>query len=151
RGLVRDGISPLVAVVVAILAVAVGSIHFLIRPHLLTFGFVYLTLRACQEQHEHGGWGIFVVPIYTAILANLHGGFVALPVIMATAGVGHAISGPWNASRRGNLMKFATALGASGLSALANPYGFGLYRHVGHLLVSSGVTSLIVEYQPAPF
>ena len=37
------------------------------------------------------------------------------------------------------------------VAALANPYGFGLYRHVGHLLVSSGVTSLIIEYQPAPF
>jgi hypothetical protein len=32
-----------------------------------------------------------------------------------------------------------------------NPYGIGLYRHVAHLLVSSGVTSLIIEYQPAPF
>jgi hypothetical protein len=151
RGLVRDGVSPLVAVVVAILAAGIGSIHFLIRPHLFTFGFVYLTLRACQKQHEHGGWSVAVVPIYTAILANLHGGFVALPMIVATAGVGHAISGRWDAARRRNLLRFAMALGASGLAALANPYGVGLYRHVGHLLVSSGVTSLIVEYQPAPF
>ncbi len=40
---------------------------------------------------------------------------------------------------------------ACAVAALANPYGFGLYRHVGQLLVSSGVTSLIIEYQPAPF
>jgi hypothetical protein len=151
RGLVQDGVSPVVAVVVAILAAAVGSIHFLIRPHLFTFGFVYLTLRTCQRQHERGGWGIAVVPIYTAILANLHGGFLALPVIVATAALGHAISGRWDAPRRHNLLKFAAALGASCLAALANPYGVGLYQHVGHLLVSSGVTRLIVEYQPAPF
>src|SRR5579883_1228679 len=151
RGLVRDGISPLVAVLVAILAVAVGSIHFLIRPHLFTFAFVYLTLRACQQQHERGGWGIFAVPFYTAILANLHGGFVALPVIVATAAVGHAISGRWDGPRWRNWLRFTLAFLASGLAALANPYGLGLYRHVGNLLVSSGVTSLIVEYQPAPF
>jgi hypothetical protein len=151
RGLVRDGISPLVAVVVAVLAAAIGSIHFLIRPHLFTFAFFYLTLRACQKQHERGGWGIVLVPLYTAILANLHGGFLALPVTVATAGLGHAISGAGDAPRRCNVLKFAAAFGASCLAALANPYGIGLYRHVITLLISSGVTSLIVEYQPAPF
>jgi hypothetical protein len=150
-GLIRDGVSPLVAIVVAILAAAVGSIHFLIRPHLFTFVFVYLTLRACQGQHARGGWRVFVVPIYTAILANLHGGFLALPLVVFTAGIGHAISGPCDSQRRRNLLKFAIALSASCLAALANHYGFGLYRHVGNLLVSSGVTSLIVEYQSAPF
>ena len=151
RGLVGDGSSPLVAVVVAVLAAAVGSIHFLIRPHLFTFAFAYLTLRACQQQHQRGGWRILAVPFYTAILANLHGGFVALPLIVATAAVGHAISGAWDAPRRRNLLRFTLAFLAAGLAALANPYGSGLYRHVGNLLVSSGVTSLIVEYQPAPF
>ena len=83
--------------------------------------FFYLTLRACQKQHERGGWGVFLVPLYTAILANLHGGFVALPMIVATAGVGHAISGPWDAARRRNLLKFAAAFGASGLAAPGEP------------------------------
>jgi hypothetical protein len=151
RGLVRDGISPWVALVVGILTMAIGSIHFLIRPHLFTFAFVYLTLRACQRQHEHGGRWVFVVPLYTAILANLHGGFVALPVIVATAGLGHAISGRFDAARRRDLLKFAAAFVASGLAAMANPYGIGLYRHVVRLLVSSGVTSLIIEYQPPAF
>ncbi len=49
------------------------------------------------------------------------------------------------------MLKFAAAAGLSGLAALANPYGIGLYRHVVNLLVSSGVTSMIIEYQPAPF
>ena len=88
RGLIRDGTSPVVAVVVALLVTAISSIHFLIRPHLFTFAFVYLTFRACQKQHKDGGWAVALVPIYTAMLANLHGGFVALPVIVATAAVG---------------------------------------------------------------
>ena len=85
------------------------------------------------------------------ILANLHGGFVALPVIVATAACGEAISGPWDDARRRNVTKFGLAMMVSIVAALANPYGFGLYRHVGQLLVSSGVTSLIDEYQSAPF
>jgi hypothetical protein len=151
RDLVRDGVSPVVAVVVAILATAISAIHFLIRPHLFTFAFVYLTFRACLKQHRQGGWAVAPVPIYTAILSNLHGGFVALPVIVATAALGHAISGAWDADRRRNLAKFGLTFLACGMAALLNPYGVGLYRHVAHLLVSSGVTSLIIEYQPAPF
>jgi hypothetical protein len=151
RGLIRDGTSPIVAMVIALLAAAIGAIHFLIRPHLFTFALVYLTLRACQKQHENGGWRIAPVPIYTAILANLHGGFAALPVIVATAGFGHAVSGRWDAARRRELAKFALIFAASLAAALLNPYGFDLYRHVAKLLYSSGVTGLIVEYQPAPF
>ena len=110
RDLIRDGISPVIAVVVSVFAVCIGAIHFLIRPHLFTFGFVYLTLRACQEQHQRGGWAVLQVPIYTAILANLHGGFVALPVIVATAGLGHAFSGAWDAARRQNTAQFGAGV-----------------------------------------
>jgi hypothetical protein len=149
--LIRDGISPVVAVVVTALVVAIGAIHFLIRPHLFTFLFVYLALRSCQRQHKEGGWSIWLVPIYTAILANLHGGFVALPVIVATAALGHAVSGTWDLARRRNVIKFGLASIACCVAALANPYGFELYRHVGRLLVSSGVTSLIIEYQSPQF
>jgi hypothetical protein len=150
-GLIRDGISPVVSVVVTVLVVSIGCIHFLIRPHLFTFLFVYLALRSCQRQHKEGGWSVLLVPIYTAILANLHGGFVALPVIVATAALGHALSGPWDVARQRNVIKFGLTSLACCLAALANPYGFGLYRHVGQLLVSSGVTSLIIEYQSPQF
>ena len=134
-----------------VLMAAIGCIHFLIRPHIFTIALVYLTLRVCQKQHERGGWVVAWVPLFTMILANLHGGFVALPVIVATAACGEAISGPWDEARRRNLTKFGLAMIVSLVAALANPYGFGLYRHVGQLLLSSGVTSLIDEYQSAPF
>jgi hypothetical protein len=151
RGLVRDGISPVVAVTVAILMAAVGCIHFLIRPHLFTIAFVYLTFRVCQYQHQRGGYVVAWVPVMTAVLANLHGGFLALPAIVATAALAHAVSGSWNQGRMRNVLAFVLAFLASCVAALLNPYGLDLYRHVGNLLVSSGVTSLISEYQPAPF
>jgi hypothetical protein len=151
RDMVRDGASPVTAAVVSVFAVCIGAIHFLLRPHLFTFAFVYLALRACQAQHERGGWAVVKVTFYTLILANVHGGFVALPLIVVTAGLGHALSGAWDASRKWNTAKFGLAFLACSLAALVNPYGMGLYRHVASLLVSSGVTSLIVEYQPPHF
>ena len=151
RGLIGDGISPVIAVYVAFTAVAIGCIHFLIRPHLITLALVYVTLRICQKQHERGGWIVAWVPLLTAVLANLHGGFLALPGIVATAVVAHAVAGRWNRARRREVLRFGLAFLACCLAGLINPYGWNLYRHVANLLVTSGVTTLIEEYQPAPF
>ena len=57
----------------------------------------------------------------------------------------------WTGPAGCNVARFGLVFVASCLAALINPYGWDLYRHVGNLLVSSGVTSLIQEYQPAPF
>ncbi len=129
----------------------VGTIHVLVRPHLLTFGFVYFFLRVCQKQHERGGWAVAALPPAMVLWANLHGGFPSGLVIVATAAFGHALSGPWDHARKLNLGKFALVLGFCGLAPVVNPYGIGLYRHVVNLLFTSGVTSLVVEFQPAPF
>jgi hypothetical protein len=151
RGLVRDGISPVIAVVVSLLMTAMSSHHFLIRPHLFTLAMVAVGFRLCQVQHERGGWSVAGIPILTAVLANLHGGFLALPLIVLTAALGHAVSGPWDAARRRRTGSFVLAFAASCLAGLLTPYGLDLYRHVAKLLVTSGVTGLIIEYQPAPF
>jgi hypothetical protein len=140
-----------VVVLVAILSAGVGALHFLVRPHLWTLAFLLITLRLCQSQHEKGGWSVFLAAPLTAVWANLHGGFLAGPFVVFTAMLGHAVSGPWEPARRQELAKFAAAGVLCLVAALVNPYGWDLYRHVGRLLVSSGVTELIEEYQPVPF
>jgi len=151
RWLGVEGRSPLVVLVVALLAAGVGSIHFLVRPHLFTLAFVLAALWACRRQHDRGGLAVFLVPALTVPWANLHGGFLAAPVVAFTAAVGHAVSGPWTPARRRGVALFVAAGLLCLPAALVNPYGLGLYRHVGRLLVTSGVTELIEEYQPVPF
>ncbi|SIN92758.1 hypothetical protein SAMN05444166_1651 [Singulisphaera sp. GP187] len=151
RGLVREGASPMIAVVVIIPVFLIGTIHFLVRPHLLTFAFAWWTMRACRAQHDRGGWAIAIVPLLMVGWANVHGGFLAGPFIVLTAAFGHAFSGPWDKARQRNLEKYAAVLVLSLLTPLANPYGIGLYRHVANLLFTSGVTTLIVEFQPIQF
>jgi hypothetical protein len=151
RGLLADGLAPAVVVIVAVLATGVGAVHFLVRPHLFTLGLVLWTLRACQRQHERGGWAIAIVPPLMIVWANVHGGFLAGPVIVLSAAIGHALAGPVGGQRRRELGKFGAVFVLACAAPLVNPYGIGLYRHVGHLLVSSGVTDLIDEYQPIPF
>ncbi|HWE40814.1 MAG TPA: hypothetical protein VG406_30010 [Isosphaeraceae bacterium] len=151
RGLVHDGASPIAAGVVAVVAAGIGSIHFLIRPHLFTFAFVLWTLGACRALHRGQSGPIRWLPLVMIAWANVHGGFLAGPVIVATATIGEAVSGRWDADRRRKLKLFAASLAACCVAPLVNPYGIGLYRHVGGLLVTKGVTDLIMEYQSAPF
>ena len=151
RNLEREGASASAATLAAIVAAGVGSIHFLVRPHLFTLAFVAWALAACRAFHLRGGRSIWAVPIVMIAWANLHGGFLAGPLIVATAAVGHAVSGSWDAERRRRVGTFAAVAALSALTPLVNPYGFGLYRHVWNLLVSSGVTPLILEYQPVAF
>ena len=149
RDLIGEGSSAMAAVVVALLTAAVGSTHFLLRPHVFTLAFVYLSFRLCREQQRQGGWAIAWIVVLTAVLANLHGGFVALPLIVACAGVGRAISG--EAPRNRAVARYAAVFAACCLASLLNPYGLELHRQVVRLLFTSGVTSLIDEYKSAPF
>jgi hypothetical protein len=151
RDLIQGGASAVAAVVVALLSAAIGCIHFLIRPHVFTLAFIYLTFRLCRRQYDHGGWAIVWVPLLTAILANLHGGFVALPLIVACAGVGRAVSTDRTDGTSTAVARFALIFAACCLASLVNPYGLDLHRHVVKLLFTSGVTGLIDEYKSAPF
>jgi hypothetical protein len=151
RWLEADGVSPLSAATTAILAAGVGSVHFLVRPHLVTFALVAWTLHACRVHHARRGRILWTIPPLMAVWANCHGGFLAGPVILATAIVGEAVSGPWDAQRKTRLRDLALVSVATGAATLCTPYGIDLHRHVVGLLVTSGVTGLIDEYQPMPF
>ncbi len=151
RGLIQDGVSTIAAACTALIAFGIGSIHFLVRPHLFTFVFFYAALRLCRRTHERGGWSVFWVVPMTALWANLHGGFLAGPLVVFTAAVGHLLAGPIDRARLWTSSIFLVAGACALAAALVNPYGFGLYKHVFALLVSSGVTSMIIEYQPMPF
>jgi hypothetical protein len=146
-----DGVSPIAAVTTVILAAGVGSVHFLVRPHLVTFGMVAWTFHVCRQHHQQGGRLIWSLPPLMVVWANCHGGFLAGPIIVATAMVGHFLSGPPDPERRARSREFGLVLALSCLATLCTPYGLDLHRHVVRLLLTSGVTELIEEYQPAPF
>jgi hypothetical protein len=151
RQLLRDGATPLAAMVVAVLAASISGGHFLVRPHLVTMAFVGWMLSVCRRYHEGRSGAIWLVPPGMMLWANLHGGFLAGPLIVATGGLGHAVSGRWDRPRRRRLLGFAAVFVLACLAPLVNPYGPGLYRHVAHLMVFSGVTPLIAEWQPPAF
>ncbi len=152
RWLEADGVSPLSAATTAILAAGVGSVHFLVRPHLVTFALVAWTVHACRVHHERGGRILWTIPPLMVVWANCHGGFLAGPVILATAIVGEAISGPWDFERQDAAPRpraVSAATGAWRPSARHTELTYTGTWSVSSM--TSGVTGLIDEYQPMPF
>lgn len=147
--LIDEGRSPWAAGLAALAAAGVGSCHFLARPHLATIAGVAYTLQVCRRSHRgEGRTALATLPLVIGVWSTLHGGFLAGPFIVACATVGEAVSGPWDRDRARRVGRFATVAVLGLVAPLFGPYGFDLYHHVARLMVTSGVTALIVEHQP---
>lgn len=151
RQLERDGSSPWSIILVGLLVSRVGQIHFLVRPHLLTWGFCVATFAICRAAHRGKIRALWAFPPMMSLWANCHGGFLAGLLILATAIGAHALSGHWDSRRLKELRAFALAFIGGCAAPLLTPYGIDLYRHVYELLFSSGLTKLSQEFQPYLF
>lgn len=151
RQLRRDGSSFCTILLVGLLVSRVGQIHFLVRPHLLTWGFCLATFLICRAAHRGKTRALWAIPPMMSLWANCHGGFLAGLLIIATATLGHAVSGAWDNARLAQLRAFCLAFVAACAAPLLTPYGPDLYRHVYELLFSSGLTKMSEEFLPYRF
>ena len=70
----REG--PLLRAFVLLLAATASAVYWSARPHIFTFLFTAVTLWALARFRRKGSRAIWVIPILTAVWANVHGGFV---------------------------------------------------------------------------
>ena len=75
----REG--PLLRAFVLLLAATASAVYWSARPHIFTFLFTAITLWALARFRRTGSRVIWVIPVLTAIWANVHGGFV-IPLIL---------------------------------------------------------------------
>ena len=155
RGLLRDGRSPLVALVVAVLAAGVGTIHFLVRPHLFTLGVRALTLRLCQAPARAGRPARLGRPAADGRSGRTStADSSAGPLIVVDGGgSGTRSRGRWDAAtarqaRRRSRRPVVLCVLARRWSTLT---GSGFTATSASCSCPSGVTDLIDEYQPIPF
>ena len=151
-----SGATPVVAVPMLLLVTLLGAARVMERPHVFTFLMTaaFLLLLARRRSGMRTPLWVFV-PLEIA-WANLHGGFVFGPVLVALAAAGEAIDAALfrraiGDGRRGGAEALRLAALALVLSAvpLVNPYGPELFGYVfGH--TTSAYTQWIYEWQP-PF
>jgi hypothetical protein len=156
RRMVSRGAHLFVALVVALLGVGGSSMHFLARPHLLTLLLLSISVWLIEEDRQRPSSRIWwLVPI-TIVWTNLHGGFLALIVVLGLTVAGSAIEAFFNNGFGGpstirDAVRYAKLTLACAAASLVNPYGWNLHRHVAEYLRSDWIRNVVQEFQSPSF
>lgn len=168
--LLLRGTNLFVAVLLLLLAISASMIHFLARPHVLTWLFAVAwfwvldsTERDCFRGQVSGrSRRLWFLPVSMLLWANVHGGFLVGFVLLAIFWMG-AVGSWWNAkdssieesfrkiALTNRIRKLAWVGFLSAAASLANPYGWNLHRHIFSYLTNRFFLDHIDEFQSPNF
>jgi hypothetical protein len=151
----------LVACAMAPLLLSTCNIHWLARPHVISWLFFLAAVLYCETRRGPFTWreGLGVA-LFTALWANVHGSFFFAAVIAGIYSIplsyvrGSDRLGEGDDCRgtdRSRERKRAVAALIAVLAGLANPYGWHLYAHVWRYLSDADLLAHIGEYQSFNF
>jgi hypothetical protein len=152
RRMVSRGVHMFVALAVALLGVGGSSMHFLARPHLLTLLLLSISVWMIEEDRRRPSARIWWLVPLTVVWTNLHGGFLALIVVLGLLVAGSVVEA-WfgfvgtmrDSLRYGKITLACTA------ATLVNPYGWNLHVHVAQYLRSDWIRNVVQEFQSPSF
>jgi hypothetical protein len=179
RLLLRRGTNILVAVTLLLLAASASMIHFLARPHVVTWLFTVAWFwilesseiscfasdfesSAASEASPRRGWMLWLLPPLMLVWVNVHGGFLLGFVLLGI----YWCSAAWQwfrlkedrfddalrKIRAGRLVRALTLTGiVSAMATLVNPYGLRLHVHIYRYLTNRFLMDHIDEFQSPNF
>ena len=165
RFLIKRGTDLLVAIVLTLLAMASSMIHFLARPHVLSwlFALVWFWILDGAETtpHQSNRW-LWLLPALMVIWVNVHGGFLLGLVLLAFFWAGalwawlhlkeSRIEEAFQKIAAGKRARDLTLVGlASTAATLLNPYGWRLHGHIYSYLSNRFFMDHIEEFQSPNF
>jgi hypothetical protein len=153
RRTLKDGANLLIAVLMLLLAVAASTIHFLARPHVLSWLFAVIWFGALDDFEERGNWRRLAwFPVLMLLWVNLHGGFLLGFALLGIYFVSALIVGWTSGSvqdRADALNRARVLVGVAAVSALVtllNPYGYRLHLHIYRYLTDRFLMDHIDEF-----
>jgi hypothetical protein len=147
----------LVAIAVTLAALAGSCIHWLARPHLMTWLLLIVFYSLLERAQAGKTRSLFWLPPLTVLWTNLHGGFVAGLMLVGAYAAGELVA--WaiepratvRAAALANLRRYAAVGVACVAASLINPYGYHLHVHIARYLTDSSMFSGIQEFQSYGF
>jgi hypothetical protein len=170
RLLILRGTHVVVALVLVLLAMSASMIHFLARPHVVSWLFTlawFWILESSEREwfdggdRENSGW-LWALPLLMLVWVNMHGGFLLGFVLLGIFWAGAM----WNWFRAKEIRieelfpriaagKRARALAVSGLlslgASLVNPFGWKLHAHIYSYLSNRFLMDHIDEFRSPDF
>jgi hypothetical protein len=140
--LLRRGVGLWIGAAVSFAVISASTIHYLARPHIFSLLFTTLALWLVDEDRRRPSRRIWILVPLSALWANLHGGFMALDIVLGLLLAAAAWDRCWRLVRRYGIL---TTLCSA--ATLLNPYGWRLHQHIVSYLGSSWILDNVQEFQ----
>ncbi|MGA8867663.1 MAG: hypothetical protein WB510_11875 [Candidatus Sulfotelmatobacter sp.] len=171
RLLVQRGTNVLIALGLVLLAASASMIHFLARPHVLSWllTLVWFWILDSSEARcfrgaskERGERSLWLLPPLMLLWANVHGGFLIGFVLLGV----YLVSASWTWARLGEdqldlllrrlrtsrrVLELAVVSALAAAATFVNPYGWKLHAHIYQYLSNRFLMNHIEEFQSPNF
>jgi hypothetical protein len=165
RLLIARGTQICIAVVLVLLALSASTVHFLARPHVLSWLFTlafFSILDSSERDCSAGRRRLWLLLPMMLLWVNIHGGWLVGFILLGI----FLLAALWTRFRRkegsfeDSLQKIIAARNArtlawvtllSAVASLANPYGWKLHAHVYAYLSNRFLMDHIDEFQSPNF
>ena len=153
----RRGGNLIITFFLLILALGATAVHFLARPHVLSWLFtvIWFELLDSAASDDQSRNRLYWLPVLTVLWVNLHGGFVLGIALLAIYLVGGFIEYFSHRERRQEIASWLKQLGSVTAITLAasfvNPYGYHLHVHIYRYLSDRFLMSQISEFLSPDF
>jgi len=139
---------------VTTIAICASSVHWLARPHLLSWVLFISFLHLIRDLQEGRRRPLYLMPAIAAIWANVHPSFFLSILLLLLTASEEALQsfidgGNWAAIYK-KCHPFLWAMGTCSLATLLNPYSWHLHAHI-LAVFNSGIVNGIQEYQTLNF
>ena len=166
RLLLARGTNILVALILVLIAVSASMIHFLARPHVVSWLFTVAWFWILESSENGRSWMLWSLPLLMVVWVNVHGGFLLgfalLTLYWVTAGwqwltltlrlTEEGFDDFLRKLRTGRRFRVLTIVGIlSAAATLLNPYGFQLHGHIYRYLSNRFLMDHIDEFQSPNF
>ena len=146
----------LLAFAFTMLAVCGSIIHWLARPHLISWVFALVFCHLILSFERGNRAALLATPLLVVIWTNLHGGFFLGIFLLVASALGEAAQVTFGADKP-TLSSYRRSFEYVGYSlvctaaTLLNPYGWQLHQHVARYLSNSSLLDSITEFQSISF
>jgi len=156
---IRRGGSLPVTLFLLILALASSAVHFLARPHVVSWLFAVIWFELLESSatapSPEKNRRLFWLPALMLLWVNLHGGFLLGFLLLAVYFIGGVIQYFAHKEQReavGTWLKRVNVVAAlSLLASFINPYGYMLHLHVYRYLSDRFLMDRISEFRTPDF
>jgi len=165
RLLIMRGVDVMSALVLTLLAVYASTIHFLARPHVVSWLFAlawFWILDSSDRAELNASRRVWLLPLLMLIWVNVHGGFLLGFLLLAIFWVGAMWE--WYAAKENRIEESISRISAvkrawrltwvallSGGATLINPYGWKLHAHIYSYLTNSFLMDHVDEFKSPNF